>query len=80
MNRREFYWNKFHVAATESFKFCLEFISHESESLYCESLYRYRSSRPEVFWKYAANWQENTHGEERFATLLKSRFGMGVLL
>ena len=26
MNRREFYWNKFHVAATESFKFCLEFI------------------------------------------------------
>ena len=50
----------------------------------------YRSSHPEVFlskvfWKYAANLQENTHAEVRFqksckATLLKSDFGMGVLL
>ena len=38
-----------------------------------------------VFWKYAANSQENTHAEVRYqyscsATLLKSHFGMGVLL
>ena len=42
-----------------------------------------RCSYEKVFWKYAANLQENT--EVRFqqsckATLLKSHFGMGVLL
>ena len=26
----------------------------------------YRSGRPEVFWKYVAHLQENTHAEVRF--------------
>ena len=44
-----------------------------------------RSYWEKVFWKYAANLQENTHAkvllqEICFATLLKSHFGMGVLL
>ena len=53
----------------------------------------FRSSHPDVFlgkgvlkvfWKYAANLQENTHAEvwfqkSYFATLLKSHFGMGIL-
>ena len=52
-----------------------------------------RSSRPEavflgkgnVLWKYAPNLQVNTHVEMRFqqsckATLLKTHFGVGVLL
>ena len=30
-----------------------------------------RSSEKNVFWKYAANLQENTHVEVWFATLLK---------
>ena len=37
----------------------------------------------EVFWKYAANIQENTHAKcdfNYFATLLKLHFGMGILL
>ena len=43
----------------------------------------YRSSP--VFWKYAANLQGNTHANMWFqescnATLLKSHFGMGILL
>ena len=38
-----------------------------------------------VFWKYAANLQENTHAQKWFqlscfATLLKSHFGIDVLL
>ena len=33
-----------------------------------------------VFSRYAANLQENNHAEVRFATLLKSHFGMSVLL
>ena len=38
-----------------------------------------------IFWKYAVNLQENTHAEvwfqySCFATLLKSHFGMGILL
>ena len=42
----------------------------------------YRSSSPEVFWKCALDLQENTHAEMCLnkATLLKSHFGMGVLL
>ena len=57
----------------------------------CTALFR--SSQPDeflgkgvlkVFWKYAANLQENTHAEVRFqksyfAALLKSHFGMGIL-
>ena len=44
-----------------------------------------RWSLEKVFWKQAANLQENTPSEEWFqqrckATLLKSHFGMGVLL
>ena len=46
-----------------------------------------RSSRPEVFykkvfWKCTTHLQKNSHAEgwSCFATLLKSRFGMGVLL
>ena len=42
-------------------------------------------SYKKALWKYAANVQENTLSEVRFqescrATLLKSHFGMGVLL
>ena len=42
-------------------------------------------SYKKMLWKYAANVQENTLSEVRFqegcqATLLKSHFGMGVLL
>ena len=40
-----------------------------------------RCSLKKVFWKYAANLLENTHEEVQFqAILLKSHFGMGVLL
>ena len=44
-----------------------------------------RCSSEKVLWKYAANLQENTHAEVQFqrscfATLLKSHFGMSVLL
>ena len=44
-----------------------------------------RCSLEKVYWKYAANLQENTHAEmwfqqSYFATLLISNFGMGVLL
>ena len=44
-----------------------------------------RCSEEKVFWKYAVNLQEDTHAEVRFqcscsANLLKSHFGMGVLL
>ena len=43
-----------------------------------------RSSLEKVFWKYAANLQENTLAEVWFqesckATLMKSHFDMGVL-
>ena len=37
-----------------------------------------RCSYEKVFWKYAANLQENTHAFK--STLLKSHFGMGVPL
>ena len=41
-------------------------------------------SEKKVFWKYAADLQENTHAEMQFqqsckVTLLKSHFGMDVL-
>ena len=39
-----------------------------------------RCSYKKVFWKYAANLQENTYAEVCLATLLKSHFGIGVLL
>ena len=44
-----------------------------------------RCSEEKVFWKDAANLQENTHDEVWFqyscsATLLKSHFGMSALL
>ena len=44
-----------------------------------------RCSSEEMFWKYAANLQENTYTEmwfqqSCFASLLKSHFGMSVLL
>ena len=39
-----------------------------------------RCSQKKVFWKYAANLQENTHVEVFKAILLRSHFGMGVLL
>ena len=60
-----------------------------SEMLLFDKSFRqriFRSNHPEVFlgkvfWKYAANLQENTHAEMCFqATLLKSHFGMGFLL
>ena len=43
-----------------------------------------RCSCKNVFWKFAADLQENTHAEVRFqqrgkATLLRSQFGMGVV-
>ena len=37
-------------------------------------------SQEKVLCKYATNLQENSHAESYFATLLKSHFGMGVLL
>ena len=37
-------------------------------------------SLEKLLWKYAANLQENTQAEVWFAALLKSHFGMGVLL
>ena len=42
-----------------------------------------KCSEKKVFWKYAANLQENTHAEMRFqqsckVTLLKSYFDMDV--
>ena len=45
----------------------------------------HRCSSKQLFWKYAANLQENTHAEVWFhkswsAALLKSLFRMGVLL
>ena len=42
----------------------------------------FRSNRAEVFWKHAANLQENTHWNHiwNHIEILKSRFGMGVLL
>ena len=43
-----------------------------------------RCSQENLFWKYAANLQENTHAKVSFqesclAALLKSHFSMGVL-
>ena len=46
--------------------------------------FNFRSSHQDVFlgkvfWKYSANWKENTHAECK-ATFLKSHFCMGFLL
>ena len=63
----------------------LNFVDFVRFRPYLRTLSTISAAHKKVFWKYAANLQENTHAEVRFqwicfATLLKSHLGNGFLL
>ena len=56
----------------------MEFVTFSNSETESSEAAIHKCPSETIFWKYAANLQESTYAE--VATLLKSHFGIGVLL